>query len=130
MTKVLIAEPDPQTQAAMQLDLRDAGYEVVVFSDGSDALDYLKSNRVDLIITDIFMPQKSGLELIEELRLRSYHVPIIAISGLRALQLGANSAHRIDFLTEAEILGATLTMCKPFSTAQLLEAVSKCIRVN
>ena len=130
MALVLIAEADPRDQREMQLVLQDAWHDVIVCSDGADALKYLQSHPIDLIITDIFLPNKSGLELLEELQLSSCSVPVIAISRIRSLQLGSSSTNQIDFLQEAKALGATATMRKPFSTAQLLKAVSQCIRFH
>ena len=128
MALVLIAEADPHDQKEMQLVLQDAWHDVIVCSDGGDALKYLQSHPIDLVIAGIFLPNKSGLELLEELQSSSCSVPVIAISSIRSLQLGASSKHQIDFLQEAEALGARLTIQKPFSTAQLLKAVSQCIR--
>ena len=130
MVLVLIADADPHDQRDMQLVLQDAWYDVIVCSDGNDALEHLLSRPIDLVIADIFLPNKSGLELLEELQSWRRSVPVIAVSAIRSLQLGANSKNQIDFLREAEALGARLTIQKPFSTAQLLKAVSQCTRFH
>ncbi|MCH8154484.1 MAG: response regulator [Proteobacteria bacterium] len=83
-------------------------------------LERVEENRPDLIITDIIMPEKEGVETIIALRRADPDLPIIAISGGGRLDA-------TDFLTMAGKLGARRTLSKPFRRDQLLEAVGECL---
>ncbi len=92
------------------------GHEVVNASNGKEGIKLFRENGADLIITDIVMPEKEGLETIMELRKGYPDVKIIAISG----------GGRVDpesYLTMAEKMGASRTLTKPFEREELLEAV-------
>ena len=97
--------------------LERAGYEVLSAADGAAALRLFRQQPVDLVITDIIMPEKEGLETIMELRRIKPELKIIAISG--GGRIGAE-----DYLPLAEHLGAARTLAKPFSSAEIIEAVS------
>lgn len=116
MTKVLVVDDD----AGMIEFVRDAlsphGFEVLSATGGEQALRTAARNVVDLIIVDILMPGKDGLETIMELRGRPNSPKIIAISG-------GGSFHLANALTWAERLGAQRTLRKPFTPEELLAAV-------
>jgi DNA-binding response OmpR family regulator len=78
--------------------------------------------NVDLAIVDLFMPDKDGIETIMELRALARGMPIIAMSG------GGADTARLDLLNAAELLGAGLSLEKPFTPAEMLEAVRKALR--
>lgn len=98
--------------------LTEAGYEVVVCLDGNCAIEMLRRNRFDLVITDIYMPDKDGLEVIRETRQICPDVPVLAVSGV--------SDHR-DMLAVAGYLGACRTLRKPLSKPDLLGVVGAAI---
>ena len=100
----------------MRIGLEAAGYDVDEASDGAEGLTLFKQQPADLIVTDIYMPNKEGLETIRELRRLDPDVKIIAMSG------GGSAG---DFLPIAKRLGAAKTMQKPFDNEMLLEAVSE-----
>ncbi len=81
-------------------------------------LQLYREEPVDLIITDVFMPEKEGLETIRELRSEYPEVKIIAISG------GGKNIN-LDFLPLAKQLGALRTLKKPFDRQEMLDAVQE-----
>jgi YesN/AraC family two-component response regulator len=83
---------------------------------GTAATQLLRQQAVDLVITDIFMPEKEGIETILELRTRWPDLKIIAISG-------GGGQHGVDYLAAAEQLGAIRSMGKPFRREELLAVV-------
>jgi DNA-binding response OmpR family regulator len=96
--------------------LGDAGYEVTEAGDGSEGIKLYREVRPDLVITDLVMPEKEGIETIVELRRDFPEVKIIAISG-------GNNNRSGSYLSMAEKLGAERTIGKPFKIPELLGAV-------
>ena len=121
MTRILAIDDDMEIREMLQQLLEGAGYEVMVAPDGKEALKLHHANPVNLIITDIVMPEKEGLETIMEFRSQSPGVKIIAISGGGKLE--AN-----DYLNLAQMLGAQKTLSKPFELKNLLEEVRELLR--
>jgi CheY-like chemotaxis protein len=115
MPKILLVEDNDVFAAMLQKMLAPRAFEVVRARNGAEALD-LYDPSFDLVLTDLVMPQKEGIELIGELRRAHPGVKIIAMSG------GARSlAGR--YLPMAKHLGAAVALQKPFSTEQLLSAI-------
>jgi len=121
MTRILAIDDDIEIREMLKQLLERAGYEVLLAPDGKEALKLHQSNPVDLIITDIVMPEKEGLETIVEFHRQSPRVKIIAISG--GGKIDAN-----QYLTLAEMLGAQKTFSKPFELKKLLEEVRELLR--
>ena len=119
MKNILVIDDENITRALIQMCLTDAGYLVKVAESGKQGLDFFKAEKFDLVITDILMPDKTGVELIPEL-LEIYEVPIIAISGGRRKTF--NSDH---ILESAQTSGATVTLKKPISNTVLCQTVNK-----
>ena len=82
MAKILVIDDEPDIRSIMCRVLETAGHEVVAFGNGSGAIDHVKREPADLLITDIFMPDVEGLETIREIRRLRPDMPIIAISGV------------------------------------------------
>jgi len=98
--------------------LERAGYEVQDAADGKYVLEAYRRNPCDLILTDLIMPQKEGLETITEVRRFNPRVKIIAMSG-------GGRAGPTGYLDMAKQLGAKRTLAKPFSREQLLDAIAE-----
>jgi len=96
--------------------LEHAGYEVVEAPDGREGLRLYREKRPQLVITDIIMPNKEGLETILDLRREYPQVKILAISG--GGRIGPES-----YLDIAEGFGADRILTKPFNHGELLEVV-------
>jgi DNA-binding response OmpR family regulator/two-component sensor histidine kinase len=111
--RVLFVDDDAEVVMFASQVLRDAGFEVLVGGDGNVALSTVQVEPLDLVITDLVMQEREGLETIMRLQKSHPELPVIAISG-------AFGGH---FLKSAAMLGARATLAKPFSGEQLLEAV-------
>ena len=116
--RILVVDDDPSIRQTLHIALTKAGYEVSEARDGEEAIRLWREGRADLVIADIYMPKKSGLELIKELRAESPSTPVIAMTdGGRTKNLNP-----LDF---AELLGAVRTIAKPFTLDQMLAAVNQ-----
>jgi len=106
----------------LQETLQQEGFDVVVAEHGQEALEYCRSNVVDLVITDILMPQKEGLSLITALRKKDPAAKIIAISG------GATKISPGCNLELARMFGAQHTFQKPLDIDVLLQTIREMLR--
>ena len=118
MKRILLVEDDPQVRGMLTKMLQKAGYDVRSAANGEEAAEVLQGGPVDAIVTDIFMPQKDGLETISYMQQNHPGVKIIAISG------GARGGS-FNFLPVAESMGADAVLKKPFSQETLLETLKK-----
>jgi DNA-binding response OmpR family regulator len=118
MGRILVADDDPMITSLVSALLRRHGHQVKVAHDGQQALELLSAFEADLVITDIVMPCRGGLDLIPELRADRPGLPIVAISGVRARD------GEVDGLEAARSLGANGTMRKPLDRKALVEMVS------
>ncbi len=116
MTRILVIDDDVLIRKLVAKTLARAGYEVAVAADGHEAERIYRSEPADMIITDLFMPEKEGMEIIRELRHDFPEVKIIAISG-------AGSLGTVDYLEMARMIGAGRTLAKPFAPEDLLATV-------
>ena len=116
MQQILIIDDDEQIRALICAILERAGFGVIEAANGEEGLKLHRARRPDLVITDIIMPDKEGVETIIELRRESPELPLIAISG------GGRQSSQ-DYLALALKLGARRTLSKPFSRGEILEAV-------
>jgi CheY-like chemotaxis protein len=115
MARILLIDDNALLRTLLRLQLEAAGHEVLEAADGGEGIRLYRSQPVDLVLCDLFMPGKEGLETIRELR-GSGAGRIIAISGDGPLDAS-------DFLRIATMLGAARALNKPFDAATLLEAV-------
>ncbi len=118
MPRILIMEDDAQIQLMLKGVLEDEGYVVRVTSNGKEGKQYWQKERFDLVITDLLMPEKEGLETITELRRESPNTKIIAISG-------GIQDFGFDILEMAKRLGANQTFGKPVSLPDFLKSVKE-----
>lgn len=98
MTRILVAEDSPTQAVDIEFRLEEADFEVSVARNGSEALAALQETEVDIVLTDLHMPEMNGLELIEAVRKRFPHVPVIMMTAdgteeiaAQALKAGASS---------------------------------------
>ena len=103
----------------MEQVLTAAGHVVVPVSSGEQGIKTLKSAPVDLIITDIYMPDMDGMEIMRALRRLNINIPVIAISS-KMEAMGMNKMVRA--------MGAWDTLTKPFNSTQLIGVVEKALR--
>lgn len=78
---VLIVEDDPSLRDSLRRTLRKKGYTIIEAEEGGQGLKLLKAHTVDVVLIDIFMPGKEGIETIQQIRRSHPQVKIIAMSG-------------------------------------------------
>jgi CheY-like chemotaxis protein len=115
---ILLVDDDEQFRSMLNEALTDDGYEVVAASNGQQALRLYAAQPTDLVITDLVMPEKEGLEMITEIKRLYPEVKIIAISG------GGRSGAKHNYLQLAKAFGAQRTLAKPFLHHEMLEAIT------
>ena len=112
---ILVVDDEADICTSLQEQLTREGYKVLTASDGRKGLRVYDGHLVDLVITDVLMPELDGLEVVRTLRRLGTAIPIIAMSG------GGN--RDLDFLVEAAEFGATRTISKPFRLKELVVMV-------
>lgn len=117
MPRILVVDDEELARFTLREILEGAGHEVVVATNGKEAIAFQKAHPFDLIITDILMPEKEGVETIIELKRDYPTLKIIAISG-------GGRTRNLDFLGLAEEFGADKILAKPFSEQELMERVN------
>ena len=114
MATILIIDDEELVRVLLRSALEAAGYEVTEAVNGRQGLELYRRNPMDLVITDIVMPELNGLDMLLELTKEFLHAKVIAISGA-----GGDR----NVLDVAKLLGARQTFQKPFSVPHLLGAV-------
>jgi CheY-like chemotaxis protein len=117
---ILLVDDNDDARVTVARILEMAGYGVVQAPNAKVASALLKEQVPDLVITDIFMPEGDGFEMLNEVRQRVPKIPVIAISG-------GGSQQGLDVLAIAERLGARKVLYKPFARRQLLEAITEAL---
>jgi DNA-binding response OmpR family regulator len=120
--RILVVDDSASVRRALAEFLTRAGHEVIQAADGSEAARVWHTAEVDLVILDLFMPEKDGIETMVELRAFAPGTPIIVMSGGRA------DGSQSDMRNAAELLGVSLTIEKPFTLDEVLEAVRKALQ--
>jgi len=117
MPRILLVDDDCQVRTMLKLTLERAGHEVTEAEDGNQAVQKYDPASIDLVITDIVMPEKEGIETIMELRSLDAQVKIIAISG-------GGRINPDDYLNWARRFGVRHTFTKPVDRDQLLNGIN------
>jgi FixJ family two-component response regulator len=115
---IYVVEDDIEVRRALLLILSRAGYRVTCFADGLSLIDALRSKPPACILLDIYLPGVSGIEILEGLRGKGYHTPVIVVSGNKC----------IGTAVEVLKLGAVDYIEKPFGGEDLLARVEHAIR--
>jgi CheY-like chemotaxis protein len=121
---ILVVDDDPPTLRVLQLWLEVHGHHVVGAASGKQALAVIESRDIDLVITDVLMPDGDGIELIGRLKRLRPHLRVLAISGGGAHMTSATCLQR------AYRAGAHALLLKPFKQDQLLNAMRYVIGVD
>jgi len=118
MGRILVIDDDQQLRDVMSRVLQRAGHTVFEAENGRAGMRSYREHGADLIITDIFMPERDGLETILQLRREFPGVKIVAVSG-------GDRTGRIDLREEARLFGALRTLHKPFAPGELVQVVAE-----
>lgn len=118
--RILIVDDSESVRALVVFILQKSGYEVLVGTNGQDALRHLNGQPIHAIITDYHMPQADGLSLVREIRGRSeyVYVPILFLT----------TETQSEKKQEARMQGATGWIVKPFTEEKLIAAIRKVLR--
>ena len=117
---LLLIDDDPNTLASLARAFRLAGHEATVCDNANRAAELVRGERFDLILSDVVMPGKTGMDLLEELKKAGLQTPIVLISGQ------AN----IEMAVKATRLGALDFLEKPLSTDKLLLTVENALKLS
>jgi DNA-binding response OmpR family regulator len=118
MARILIIDDDELIRITLHTILERAGYEVTMATNGQDGLTKFRARPADLIILDMILPEKGGIEFLAEFRQDQPEVKIIAISG-------GVWGSEIDYLETLKDLGADHCLAKPIGRDELLEVVGR-----
>jgi len=118
MAKILVIDDEDRLRRMMRRILAAAGHDVIEAGNGAEGLKQFAAVNPDIVITDILMPEKEGIETIKDLRRANGAVWIIAISG-------GGSSQNMMFLDFAKALGADTALAKPFRAEELIAAVDR-----
>ncbi len=113
--RILVVDDDPGVRDVIRSMLEASGYSVLLAENGREAMRLLKTERADLILTDLVMPEQEGIETIKALRREYPELKVIAMSG----------AFGGDYLRIAAYLGAHATLAKPIQMETLLRLVEE-----
>jgi CheY-like chemotaxis protein len=127
MARILVIDDDRDLRTLLLYELRAAGHDVRAACDGAEGLALQHELPADVVVTDIYMPEKEGIETIRELKEQFPKVKIIAMSGGGSLR-----AARRAFTSEAlAVVGRELNVVavlqKPFETPELLRSVEAAV---
>jgi DNA-binding response OmpR family regulator len=123
MQLILVIDDDHAVRLTTQMILEDAGYEVICAVDGEQGLRVFERTSPHVVITDIIMPNKEGLETIMQIRSHGSKTPILAVSG-------GGRIGNADFLQMAGQLGANEILAKPFKPQELVAAVRRLLSIH
>ena len=116
--RVLLIDDEDRIRELLATILTDADYDVMCASNGAEAMELMNDQSFDLVITDILMPEKEGVETIMELKRKTPETRIIALSG-------GGRTKNFTPLKIAARAGADMTLQKPIEPDDLVEAVRK-----
>ena len=117
---LLLVDDDPNTLASLSRAFRMAGHEVTVCDNANRAVEMLRSEPFDLVFSDVVMPGKTGIDLLEELKASGIRVPIIMMSGQATIEMAVRATR----------LGAIDFLEKPLSTEKLLLTIDNALRLT
>src|SRR3984957_10955924 len=110
---LLLIDDDPNTLASLSRAFRLAGYDASVCDSAVRALDMIRAERFDLIFSDVVMPGKDGISLLEDLKDAGINTPVVMISGQASIEMAVRATR----------LGAVDFLEKPLSTEKLLVTI-------
>lgn len=119
MNTILLVEDEQLLREGVQEILEAHGYAVIGAADGAEALEWLDQTRVDLVISDLVMPNMNGLDFVAQVRAKFPELPVIVASGSPGAvmkRLGIESIH---------IPGASASLMKPFKSSELVALIQE-----
>ena len=117
MPRILVIDDEQVLRSTVVMILTRAGFTVEEASDGQAGIALFHKNPPDIVLTDIFMPNRDGIEIIKELKHSSPRTKIIAMTGGGHLRM-------MEMASAAKVLGADHVLDKPFESESLLAAIN------
>ncbi|GMU21785.1 MAG: hypothetical protein AMXMBFR13_18740 [Phycisphaerae bacterium] len=112
---LLVVDDEPLKRITLEIDLIEAGFNVLQATDGTAALNHLRSQPVDVVITDLRMPEMDGLQLLDEIKSISPQTSVLVMTAFGS----------VDSAVQAIKHGAHDYLTKPFPTATLVEKLNR-----
>jgi len=118
LASILIIEDDNEVREFLESVLTRAGYQTHTAANGREGVQVFRTGNFDLVITDIIMPEKDGIETIMDMKRERSDLRVLAISG-------GGRAEPDNYLESARLLGADATMKKPFTNQEIIATVKQ-----
>jgi len=119
MAHILVIDDDPTVRSLLAALIEAHGHTAVTATDGRSGMKMFQMGSIDLVVTDIVMPDQEGIATIGAIRRLSRSIPILAISGSGTV--GGPG----DYLHAAQALGATSTLKKPLDSTEFVEVIER-----
>ncbi len=123
MSKILIVDDEAQIRKLLRIYIEADSHEVEEVAGYEAAIEACDKRTPDLVVTDLVMPEKNGIDLILLLKDKYPHLPVVAISG------GGGISGRYDYLEIADLVGASCVLNKPIEKQKLLSVISLALAV-
>jgi DNA-binding response OmpR family regulator len=120
LQRILVIDDEPALLMALAAVLEQSGFQVFTAQSGREATAMILEHPIDLLITDLNMPDEDGIEIIRRLRKDHPHLKVIAMSG----------AFGPNIMTIAQKLGADATLSKPMTASKVLDCIRKLLDVE
>jgi CheY-like chemotaxis protein len=118
MAKILVVDDDPVTRYALRRKLETVGHSVGEAANGNEAVSLQRWYPADVVLIDIVMPVKGGIETIDELKREFPDLAVVAYTG--------HDGPEKNYLAQAKERGANVALAKPFSDDVLLGSIAQC----
>ena len=130
MTRIIVIDDEEDIRDVLREVLERAGFDVETASNSDDGLELLRDHGADLVITDIIMPGKDGVDTVYDIRMEFPNTRIIVISGggnVTPMEYEPIAIKTTAYLASASAAGADVTLTKPFDRGELLDAVKELV---
>ena len=132
MASIIVIDDEKDIRIVLKEILERAGFDVKTASNSNDGLDLLRNGGADLVITDIIMPGRDGVDTVYDIRMEFPSTRIIVISGggnVAPMDYEPSSIKTEAYLASAAAAGADATLTKPFDRNEILDAVNELVQV-
>ena len=131
MARIIVIDDEKDVREVLREVLERAGFDVEIADNSDDGLELLRNIGADLVITDIIMPGKDGVETVHDIRRNFPNTPVIVISGggnIVPMEYEPSAIKTSPYLASASAAGADVTLTKPFDRREILDAVKELIK--
>lgn len=132
MTSIIVIDDEEDIRDVLEEVLQRAGFDVATAGNSAEGLELLRDNGADLVITDIIMPGRDGVDTVRDIRAEFPNTRVIVISGggnVTPMEYEPSAIKTSAYLASASAAGADVTLTKPFDRGELLTAVRELVEV-